>query len=218
MSAPTPQEPCSPTRSPRRERDRQRREDEILDAAEGLFAERGFQGTAMSSIAKRADLATGTLYLYFRSKEELYQSLVDRKGKAHLDQELAAAAAYAAAPALDQLLAVVRISFAFCREHRDFVKIYVSEFLSPGSRLSSGLSERGLDHHRRHRELTSGILARGMASGEFPQADPLLLDAAIDGLLERLLIASLEEPPDPPQGAAAEELALDLLRRMLQPS
>jgi len=217
MSAPPPKEPRAPAPSPRRERDRIRREAEILDAAEILFAERGFHGTAMSSIAERAGLATGTLYLYFRSKEELYQSLVDRKGEAHLNLELAAAAALADASALDQFLAVARVSFVFCREHRDFVKIYVSEFLSPGSRLSSGLGERGLGHHRRHRELTAGILARGMERGEFPDTDPFLLDAAIDGLLERLLIASLEEPPDAPQGHA-EGLAIDLLHRILQPS
>lgn len=49
-----------------------KRQAEILAAARDLIEELGFDGVTMSALAKRANLAKGTLYLYVRSKEELF--------------------------------------------------------------------------------------------------------------------------------------------------
>lgn len=61
-----------------------KRED-ILDAALGLFAERGFHGTAMPEIAAAAGIATGTIYRHFVSKEALVNELYRRSKQALLD-------------------------------------------------------------------------------------------------------------------------------------
>lgn len=60
----------------RRERERQTRRQLILDVAKDVFARRGFLSTTMEEIAERCELAVGTLYRYFQSKEELYVSLL----------------------------------------------------------------------------------------------------------------------------------------------
>ncbi len=60
----------------RRERERQERRQEILGAARGLFWTRGFAGTTMPQVARAAELAPGTLYLYFPSKDALYAELL----------------------------------------------------------------------------------------------------------------------------------------------
>lgn len=55
---------------------------EILDAAETIFAERGFQATRIDDIAARVGVAHGTIYGYFRSKQELFFCLLlDRVAK-----------------------------------------------------------------------------------------------------------------------------------------
>ena len=51
------------------------KEQKILDAALKLFVERGFHGTSTSEIAKTAEVATGTLFHYFKTKEELINRL-----------------------------------------------------------------------------------------------------------------------------------------------
>src|SRR5437016_1189036 len=61
--------------SPRAERQAQRRE-AILAAALDEFSARGFAATRLDDVAKRADVAKGTIYLYFRDKESLFQELV----------------------------------------------------------------------------------------------------------------------------------------------
>src|SRR5215510_14122225 len=60
---------------PRAERQAQRRE-AILSAALDEFAARGFAATRLDDVARRAGVAKGTIYLYFRDKESLFQDLV----------------------------------------------------------------------------------------------------------------------------------------------
>ena len=52
---------------------------QVLQAAEKLFAERGFYPTTIDDIAKEARLAKGTIYLYFTSKVDLFFSAIERK-------------------------------------------------------------------------------------------------------------------------------------------
>ena len=60
----------------RREREREARRRLILDSAQRVFAARGFLNATVEEIATEAELAVGTLYRYFQSKEEIYVSLL----------------------------------------------------------------------------------------------------------------------------------------------
>lgn len=62
----------------RKQREKARRRNNIIDAAENLFASKGFKATTMDDVAAAAELAKGTLYLYFKSKEDLYFAMVLR--------------------------------------------------------------------------------------------------------------------------------------------
>jgi AcrR family transcriptional regulator len=62
----------------RRERDKQQRRDSIVDAAERFFFSKGFPTTTIDEIAEAAELSKGTIYLYFKNKEELYVAIVQR--------------------------------------------------------------------------------------------------------------------------------------------
>lgn len=88
-----------------RERQKAARERRILRAAEALFARRGYAGTAIEDVARRADLAVGTVYNYFASKAELALALLRRETRGTL---AAGEAAAASAPA-DPLRAVIRL-------------------------------------------------------------------------------------------------------------
>lgn len=59
----------------RKERERERRRQQIMVAAKRVFAEKGLNKTTMEDIAREAELSPGTLYLYFKNKDELYASL-----------------------------------------------------------------------------------------------------------------------------------------------
>lgn len=59
----------------RKERERERRRQQIMVAAKRVFSIKGFNKATMEDIAKEAELSPGTLYLYFKNKDELYASL-----------------------------------------------------------------------------------------------------------------------------------------------
>jgi len=59
----------------RKERERERRRQQIIVAAKRVFSRKGFNKATMEDIASEAELSPGTLYLYFKNKDELYASL-----------------------------------------------------------------------------------------------------------------------------------------------
>jgi AcrR family transcriptional regulator len=59
----------------RKERERERRRQQIMVAAKRVFSVKGFTKSTMEDIAQEAELSPGTLYLYFKNKDELYASL-----------------------------------------------------------------------------------------------------------------------------------------------
>jgi AcrR family transcriptional regulator len=59
----------------RKEREKERRRQQIMVAAKRVFSDKGFNRSTMEEIAKEAELSPGTLYLYFKNKDELYASL-----------------------------------------------------------------------------------------------------------------------------------------------
>ena len=60
----------------RRQREKEQRRMEILSSAREIFFAKGLEGSTMDEIADKAELSKGTLYLYFKSKDELYVSLL----------------------------------------------------------------------------------------------------------------------------------------------
>ena len=85
----------------------------ILDAAEGLFRERGFQATTIDEIAERADVSVGSVYFHFQTKVGLYLALVERA----LDLNEAAMGAVASLGLTSPLERVFAAGDAYLRFH-----------------------------------------------------------------------------------------------------
>ena len=64
--------------SERKEREKEHRRNTIVDAAEKVIFSKGLENATMDDIAEKAELSKGTLYLYFKSKEQLYMAIIVR--------------------------------------------------------------------------------------------------------------------------------------------
>lgn len=64
--------------SERKEREKEQRRLDIIDAAERIFFSKGFDNASMQDIADESELSKGTLYLYFSSKNELCMAIIVR--------------------------------------------------------------------------------------------------------------------------------------------
>lgn len=68
------------------------RRNEILDAADELFTQKGFDGTSTNNILEKVGIARGTLYYHFKSKEDIMDALIERYTKTMLTKARAVAA------------------------------------------------------------------------------------------------------------------------------
>ena len=70
----------------KRERRKEARPGELLDAALDLFVEKGFAATRAEEVAARAGVSKGTLFLYFQSKEDLFKAVVRENISGHFKE------------------------------------------------------------------------------------------------------------------------------------
>ena len=108
---------------PRRRTDDKRQR--ILQAAVKVFARKGYHGARVSEIARKADVADGTIYLYFQNKEDILVSLFDEVMDEHLQQARQELAAVEGAPA--RLRAIARHHLRVLGANRDLAVVFQVE-------------------------------------------------------------------------------------------
>lgn len=106
----------------RRERERERRRSSILDAAEKVFLAKGPASATMDEVAAGAELSKGTLYLYFKSKDELYLAVILRT-LGVVEEGMRAIASDTSRPGIETLRLLARHHLTFAREHRDHFRL-----------------------------------------------------------------------------------------------
>jgi TetR/AcrR family fatty acid metabolism transcriptional regulator len=97
----------------------------ILEAAIRVFARKGYFAARVSDIAKKAGVADGTIYLYFRSKEDVLVRLFDEVMSEHVEEAREAVRALPSAP--DRLLAIAERHLAVLGENRDLAAVFQVE-------------------------------------------------------------------------------------------
>lgn len=120
-----------------RVRDPERSREAILDAAERLFAERGYEATSLEEIGRLAGVSRGTPGYFFRSKERLYQAVLERILAVELAFVLAAReeASAAGGDSTGMLVAVIGALVDFLAAHPNFVRLLEREALAGGRHL-----------------------------------------------------------------------------------
>ena len=143
---------------------------QILDAAFHEFGERGLAGARLDDIAKRAQVAKGTIYLYFPNKEALFREMVHATIVSALVAEEASLAGLASETAEAQLRRLGQGWWTFLRTERvqalqRLVALELGQFPDLMQFYADEVIARG-------RRLVSGIIARGVERGEFREVDP----------------------------------------------
>jgi len=182
----------------RRERERREHVKHILDVAGQMFAKRGFFKVTMKDIAQQAEFALGTLYGFFKGKQNLYDQAINQKG-----DELVEAVSSAMARETSPVLIITRFIEAKLRfffDNLDFVRLYFVEMHGPPLYEQRGLSSSLQSKYRALLDRVSDALRRGMLNGTFAEGSPETLATAIDGQTTAFVFSWLREvSPDSPQ-------------------
>jgi AcrR family transcriptional regulator len=109
----------------RKERDKLLRKSDILKAAERIFATKGYHQATIQDIAKEAQYAVGTIYLYFKDKEVLYLELIERK-IVDLISEVKKEV-NKTEDTKEKIKVLVSRQLTYFEENQDFFRIYFSE-------------------------------------------------------------------------------------------
>jgi TetR/AcrR family transcriptional regulator len=144
----------------RRERRKEARPGELLDAALDLFVEKGFAATRAEEVAARAGVSKGTLFLYFPSKEELFKAVVRENLSGRFQEWNAEFAAFEGSTpdmvrycmkvwweriGATRASGITKLIISEARNFPDIAAFYQQEVIRPGTDLVRRILQRGVD-------------------------------------------------------------------------
>ena len=168
----------------------------LLRHAVELFAARGYTATPTAEIARRAEVAEGTLFHHFKTKDAMLLEILSDVFDRHFEQ--AKSRIEDAPTGLWALEALVEFHFSFARGHRDEMLVAVRDFpyhlVAPGSDGHAELMPK----IRRHLGLFVGCLEQGIADGSIrrvPVAETAhVLRSLVIGATRVTLLGPLDAP------------------------
>jgi AcrR family transcriptional regulator len=171
----------------RRKRERENRKGAILKAARRLFFEKGFKTVTVESIAKKAELSKGSIYLYYNSKEEIYtQILLSDIDKFH---ERIADVLPSSSTASEALLQLANIYVDFFLSDRELFRILMTFMLhTTDMNLPEDLNSHIIKTTNKTINIIEQVFKYGIERGEFPEMLNLRLNRnAIWGMLNGII-------------------------------
>ncbi|HAH08485.1 MAG TPA: TetR family transcriptional regulator [Alphaproteobacteria bacterium] len=175
-------------------RRKEARPQELLDAALEVFVEKGFADARLDDIAKRAGVSKGTIYLYFESKQDVFEAMVRRLAEARF--EVASALIHAHQGSAQQLLTdLIRLAGQFVREppYSHFPRLIIAEsrrFPELAAFCLRELIHKGMT-------LFGLVIAKGQETGEFRALPSLhMVRLAMAPIVFMAIFRSAFEPHD----------------------
>ena len=146
-----------------------------------VFARKGFYATRVSEVARAAGVADGTIYLYFKSKDELLVSLFEHRVErllAFLETELPRAPS-----ASGKLRRIIELQLGLLEGERDLAEV-VTVILRQSTKL---MKEYAAPKFSAYLDVIAGVVAEGQAQGELRKdVSPHLAARAIFGALDAI--------------------------------
>ncbi|HEX8170248.1 MAG TPA: TetR/AcrR family transcriptional regulator [Thermoanaerobaculia bacterium] len=171
----------------------------IQDAALRVIARKGMAAATMQEIAEEAGVAKGTIYLYFRDRDELVEKTFERaigelmtRIDAALDTNL---------PIEEKVRAIMTAHLEFFSENREFFRLYLSLRMPEGTAARQRRQKQHCQpQYRARTQKFADALAEGMRRGEVRKADPYKLALfIIEGSTAVILDRLADDAPAPEQ-------------------
>ncbi len=163
----------------------------IMTEAVKLFSECGYHATTVDDIARAAEVAKGTVYWHFASKEELFKGLLKEMFTRYLDEILKFRKG--GGPVLEQLEKILELRIVLIRDHQPVTEMIMSR---GGEGMSRESSERFLRWRHRHQEIITELMREGKAQGDLQIDAPEVAAIAFVGVGNELILSQQIHRPD----------------------
>jgi len=210
----------------KRERRKEARPGELLDAALDLFVEKGFAATRAEEVAARAGVSKGTLFLYFPSKEELFKAVVRENISGRFQEWNDEFEAFEGSTAdmvrycmkawwervgATRASGITKLIISEACNFPDLAAFYQQEVIKPGQELVRGILQRGVDRGEFKvpdmeyalfsitAPMVFLIMMKHSLGACVPQDYPLDPERYIASQVETLLYGFAVRPEEPPE-------------------
>jgi AcrR family transcriptional regulator len=182
----------------------------IQEAALRVISRKGIAGATMQEIADEAHMAKGTLYLYFKNRDELIENTVEL-ACVQLVERLHAVLAEPR-PLVEQLRAMVQTKFAFFDTHREFFRIYMAlRYPTEEGRQAARARRLQRPQYTTHLEQLTAFFRRAIERGEMRDVDPGRVALFVAEGLTGVILARLTSESPPPTEADVDWIVKMLL-------
>ena len=178
----------------------------VLETAEHVFAQKGFDDATMQEIAAEAGISLKTLYATVSGKNELYDRVVETRGREFLKKTVDALETDPGSGILDAMAAAVHAYVDFLVAHQNFLLIHLREGRSWGL---PGAEGPGAVQRDQGESIFQGLVQTGILEGVFYDEDPQTLARAGMAVMQAHLARVAE-------GGDAEAVADAVLRSLLR--
>lgn len=155
----------------------------IIQAATKVFAEKGFYNSKVSDVAKEAQVADGTIYLYFKNKDDLLISIFE-DSMDHFTASVQEEMSLAQGP-VDRLKRFIRLHLELVREHPETAQVLQIEL----RQSSKFMKEYAASKFKDYLDIISKILEEGQGQGHFKKdINPQIVKRAIFGAIDEMAL------------------------------
>lgn len=157
------QKGCFMVRSERKEREFKMRRSEILETAEKIFAAKSFHDVTMAEIANASGFSTGSLYQFFKSKENLYTTMISEK-LGFIFAEVRKSTENVE-DLLGKIEMLIDAHLKFVEQNADFLLLFIKGEKVALSEAMTSLHEKLMNIYHNHITFIEGIMENGIKTG-----------------------------------------------------
>lgn len=153
----------------------------IFNAAVKIFSEKGFDGATMDEIARNADVAKGTLYYHFKSKEDIFNFLAE-EGMSFIKNHIVENTGDISDPA-EKLRHIIAVQMDLIYKYNDFFKLMLAQIWKDNNReeqLRKWLYE--------YIDVLGAVISEGEEKGAFKEGTPKFKATALFGLISSIYL------------------------------
>ena len=199
---------------PRREREKLAQRREMLSAALALFSEKGFRNVSMQEIAEKSEFAVGTLYKFFRNKEDLYKALLGEQ--ADTFDDALNIAIDEPNPEIEKLRSYVKAKGELFHSNVAMIRLYFAETQGASFNIKAGLDTETRERYGNFLKKLASVFESGMKRKRFRKiADPYSLAVALDSITNAFLLLWLEDPERHPYPEDPDDILNLLFKGLL---
>lgn len=175
-----------PAKPSRRQRELERHRSEIMAAAEKLFAQKGYVSASMDEVARLSDFSVGTLYNFFKNKEDLYSAVM--RQKTDMMQVRIVQCLERRGSPTDRIRGYFRERFDLYWKYPNFFRLFLHQTMSSVSDPRTGFLQELAERYEILLRALDAIFESGIRKGEFREVPPTILTTCLEAIIRGYLV------------------------------